>query len=52
MLVFSSERNQEGVGSWNRIGRYIWNKSIELDLNLNGNHPTPPPTQCKTRHSG
>ena len=25
---------QEGVGSWNRIGRYIWNKSIELDLNL------------------
>ena len=23
---------QEGVGSWNRIGRYIWNKSIELDL--------------------
>lgn len=26
---------QEGVGSWNRVGRYIWNKSIELDLNLN-----------------
>ena len=25
---------QEGVGSWNRIGRYIWNKSVELDLNL------------------
>jgi len=25
---------QEGVGSWNRIGRYIWNKSLELDLNL------------------
>ena len=25
---------QEGVGSWNRIGRYIWNKSIELDLTL------------------
>ena len=25
---------QEGVGSWNRIGRYIWNKSIELDLNF------------------
>ena len=25
---------QEGVGSWNRIGRYIWNKSIELDLEL------------------
>ena len=25
---------QEGVGSWNRIGRYIWNKSIEIDLNL------------------
>lgn len=25
---------QEGVGSWNRIGRYIWNKSIELDLSL------------------
>ena len=25
---------QEGVGSWNRIGRYIWNKSIELDLVL------------------
>lgn len=25
---------QEGVGSWNRIGRYVWNKSIELDLNL------------------
>jgi len=23
---------QEGVGSWNRIGRYIWNKSIELDI--------------------
>lgn len=28
---------QEGVGSWNRIGRYIWNKSIELDLNLSWN---------------
>ena len=25
---------QEGVGSWNRVGRYTWNKSIELDLNL------------------
>ena len=25
---------QEGVGSWNRIGRYMWNKSIELDLTL------------------
>ena len=25
---------QEGVGSWNRIGRYIWNKSVEIDLNL------------------
>ena len=25
---------QEGVGSWNRIGRYIWNKSVELDLEL------------------
>ena len=25
---------QEGVGSWNRVGRYIWNKSVELDLNL------------------
>ena len=25
---------QEGVGSWNRIGRYIWNKSIELDLSF------------------
>ena len=25
---------QEGVGSWNRIGRYIWNKSIELDIEL------------------
>lgn len=23
---------QEGVGSWNRIGRYMWNKSIEVDL--------------------
>ena len=22
------------MGSWNRVGRYIWNKSIELDLNL------------------
>ena len=25
---------QEGVGSWNRIGRYMWNKSLELDLTL------------------
>ena len=25
---------QEGVGSWNRIGRYMYNKSIELDLTL------------------
>ena len=22
------------MGSWNRIGRYIWNKSIELDLSV------------------
>ena len=22
---------QGGVGSWNGIGRYIWNKSVELD---------------------
>ena len=43
LLVASTNTNQgiyllngiqEGVGSWNRVGRYIWNKSIELDLNL------------------
>ena len=32
--IFLLNGIQEGVGSWNRIGRYIWNKSIELDLNL------------------
>lgn len=32
--IFLMNGIQEGVGSWNRIGRYIWNKSIELDLNL------------------
>ena len=35
---------QEGVGSWNRIGRYIWNKSVELDLNLDGMHHMQPLT--------
>jgi len=30
--IFLLNGIQEGVGSWNRIGRYIWNKSLELDL--------------------
>ncbi|AUM61993.1 capsid [uncultured virus] len=25
---------QQGAGSWNRVGRYIYNKSIKLDLEL------------------
>lgn len=33
---------QEGVGSWNRIGRYLWNKSIELDLDLQYNTKVQP----------
>lgn len=32
--IFLMNGIQEGVGSWNRIGRYIWNKSIELDMNF------------------
>ena len=32
--IFLLNGVQEGVGSWNRIGRYIWNKSVELDLSF------------------
>ena len=50
--IFLLNGIQEGVGSWNRIGRYIWNKSIELDLTLDWKTATPQVTPHRQPHRG